>query len=193
MNTSDKKSAEVAPINPIASISPRQSRRSFFKSATLGVAGATGLAVAGASLLAGPSAAHAASNDGWGQGPEGSWQGTLTIEGSGGSPTPKLLSFVAGGVALDTELLDFQPPFLASPGHGVWTAQGPDFAFLIVKMLFDTSGNLQAFIHLSLTAQVDQSNNAFSGSGTLVFLNPSNGNVLSTFNVTLAATRIQGA
>jgi hypothetical protein len=47
-----------------------------------------------------------------------------------------------------------------------------------------------AFLHFVVTARLNQAGDAFHGSGTITFRDPTTGAVLSSFNVTLDATRI---
>ena len=124
----------------------------------------------------------------------GSWVETVTFPPESGRPSLKsLVSFHADEtmVASDQGGVTTEPPFVQSSGHGVWThLTKRTFAYSVLYLFSDLSGNLQAYLKVRGVYTVSQSGNEYSGTSFAEVLD-TDGNVLFSIGVTNAGKRIQ--
>ena len=93
----------------------------------------------------------------------GSWLETVTFPPESGRPPLKsLVSFHADEtmVASDQGGVTTEPPFVQSSGHGAWTQlKKRTFAYSVLYLFSDLSGNLQAYLKVRGVYTVSQSGN----------------------------------
>jgi hypothetical protein len=124
----------------------------------------------------------------------GSWLETVTFPPETGRPTLKSLATFHGDgtmVASDQGSVTTEPPTAFSSGHGVWThREKRTFAYNILYLISDLSGNLVGYLKVQGVYTVSQSGNEYTGTSHAEVLD-TDGNVLFTVDVTNAGQRIQ--
>jgi hypothetical protein len=124
----------------------------------------------------------------------GSWLETVTFPPESGRPTLKSLVSFHGDktmVASDQGGVTTEPPFAESSGHGAWTHLNKrTFAYSVLYLFSDLSGNLQNYLKVRGVYTVSQSGNEYNGTSFAEVLD-TDGNVLFSTEVTNAGTRIQ--
>ncbi len=161
-------------------------RRQLLKGA--GVLSALGILTA----LGRPMTAFA-KNTASGQGPEGSWLFTVTATSASGLPSPiiGIETYAAGGGYTETDQLSFMPSSLATPGHGAWKRTGErTFLLTYLTLNHDTQGTFQGTSKIRQVAKLNETGNAYSGSGNFDVYDVQ-GNVILSGTFTIQATRIQ--
>ncbi|HXX78619.1 MAG TPA: twin-arginine translocation signal domain-containing protein [Ktedonobacteraceae bacterium] len=143
-------------------------------------------AVAATAALLSPTEALAKTT-GASQGIVGSWLFTVTT--NDGSITKSLVTFDQGGTLTEAQQGDVGTTSAASPGHGAWVETGSDkFAMTIIKMAYETSGNLIGTAKNNGKLQIR--GDKLTAKGEFVATDP-NGNVLFSGTYTATATRIK--
>lgn len=124
----------------------------------------------------------------------GSWLETVTFPPESGRPPLKSLVSFHGDetmVASDQGGVTTDPPFVQSSGHGAWTQLNKrTFAYSVLYLFSDLSGNLQAYLKVRGVYTVSQSGNEYNGTSFAEVLD-TDGNVLFSIEVTNAGKRIQ--
>ena len=116
----------------------------------------------------------------------GSWLETVTFPPESGRPPLKSLVSFHGDetmVASDQGGVTTDPPFVQSSGHGAWTQLNKrTFAYSVLYLFSDLSGNLQAYLRVRGVYTVSQSGNEYNGASFAEVLD-TDGNVRITGRV----------
>jgi hypothetical protein len=149
------------------------------------------IALTASFVIAGASTVDAQSNK---KGLVGSWLETVTFPPELGWPQVKsLVSYHDDGimVASDQGGVTIEPPTVYSSGHGVWKhLNDHTFAYSVLYILSDLSGNLTGYLKVRGVFSVSQSGNEYNGTSFAEVLDADN-NVLFSVEVTNTAQRIQ--
>lgn len=153
---------------------------------------AAGGAVAAAAAV--PAAALADAGGSADQGLVGSWIGTVTATGNPLPPFDDLISFIAGGVVVESRRYALTPPppfppVLETTGHGVWTRTGNRTSEAFFRFLLQdqaTTGPLGTDnVRLVLTLDGDRLTGTFHSD-----VKTPDGTVVDSFDGTYSAERI---
>jgi hypothetical protein len=148
------------------------------------------IALTASLVIAGVSTANAQSSK---KGLVGSWLETVTFPPELGWPTVKsLVSYHDEGimVASDQGGVTTEPPTVYSSGHGVWKHLNErTFAYSILYMISDLSGNLTGYLKVRGVFSVFESGNEYNGTSFAEVLDAGS-NVLFSVEVTNTAQRI---
>ena len=166
-------------------------RRRRFLRVTAGSAAA----LAGVVLAGRNSGIAQANND---QALVGSWLVAATPPGAPSAPARLLVSFTSDGIAIRTApLQQVAPPALGaekmfiSTTHGVWAPNGDGtFGLTFAGFAFDDTGKFLAVQHIRVAAQVNDSQDGFSGPFKTEFVG-ADGQVLASSSGSVEGTRMQ--
>ena len=124
----------------------------------------------------------------------GTWLETVTFSGEGAPPPLKSLgtytedgNIIVADQGNDTTAL----PFVFSPGHGAWVhLNGRTFAWTVIEMVTDLSGNLIAILKVRGEHTVNESGNEYTGQFRAEIFDLV-GNLISSVEGTNQGQRIQ--
>ena len=147
--------------------------------------------VGNAAVLQGPEVSNEAPQQ---NGLVGSWLETVTFPPEAGRPPLKsLVVFHADHTTItsDQGSVTQDPPTVFSVGAGSWKhLEGRRFAYTILELISDLSGNLVGYLKVRGVYTVAESGNEYSGTSFAQVLDTA-GNVLFAVDVTNAGKRIQ--
>ena len=123
----------------------------------------------------------------------GSWVETVTFSGGARPPLKALCTMTADGgfVCADQGNVTTDPPTVFSPAHGAWVhLGGRTFAWTVLELISDLSGNLLATLKVRGQYIVNESGNSYTGQFKADIADTA-GNLLFSVEGTNAGQRIQ--
>ena len=124
----------------------------------------------------------------------GSWLETVTFPPEVGRPPLKSLVNFHGDETMatsDAGSVTTDPPSVFSSGQGAWAHQEKrTFAYTILELISDLSGNLIGYLKVTGIYTVSESGNEYTGT-SFAEVSGTDGNVFLSFDVTNAGRRIQ--